>query len=63
MTALWWRRAMAALAKWPEFSNAECRVEIIQGGHWGMLDHPDDVNRLMLEWFEAPISAARRTAT
>jgi hypothetical protein len=39
--------------------DAECRIEIIQGGHWAMLDHPDDVNKLMLEWFEAPASTAR----
>lgn len=43
----------------PKYMDAECRVEIIQGGHWGMLDHPDDVNKLMLEWFESPTSTAR----
>jgi pimeloyl-ACP methyl ester carboxylesterase len=43
----------------PSRIEAECRIEIIQGGHWSMLDHPDDVNRLMVEWFEAPISTAR----
>jgi pimeloyl-ACP methyl ester carboxylesterase len=44
----------------PSRMDAECRIEIIQGGHWSMLDHPDDVNRLMLEWFEAPVSTARK---
>jgi pimeloyl-ACP methyl ester carboxylesterase len=39
--------------------DAECRIEIIQGGHWSMLDHPDDVNKLMLEWFESEASTAR----
>ena len=28
----------------PSRMDAECRIEIIQGGHWSMLDHPDDVN-------------------
>ena len=44
----------------PKYMDAECRVEITQGGHWGMLDHPDDVNKLMLEWFESPASTARQ---
>jgi len=35
----------------PGWVDAECRVEFIQGGHWSMLDHPDDVNVRMLEWF------------
>lgn len=43
----------------PKFMDAECRIEITQGGHWGMLDHPDDVNKLMLEWFESEPSTAR----
>ena len=43
----------------PKYMDAECRIEITQGGHWGMLDHPDDVNKLMLEWFESPASTAR----
>lgn len=43
----------------PRYMDAECRVEIIQGGHWAMLDHPDDVNRRMLDWFESEISTAR----
>ena len=42
----------------PKYMDAECRIEIIQGGHWGMLDHPDDVNKLMLEWFGSPASTA-----
>ena len=44
----------------PKYMDAECRIEIIQGGHWGMLDHPDDVNKLMLEWFDSPASTARQ---
>ena len=28
----------------PSRVDAECRIEFIQGGHWSMLDHPDDVN-------------------
>ena len=43
----------------PRMMDAECRIEVIQGGHWGMLDHPDDVNKLMLEWFESEASTAR----
>jgi pimeloyl-ACP methyl ester carboxylesterase len=43
----------------PSLMDAECRIEIIQGGHWSMLDHPDDVNKLMLEWFESEASTAR----
>ncbi len=35
----------------PRLMDAECRVEVIQGGHWSMLDHPDDVNVRMLDWF------------
>jgi pimeloyl-ACP methyl ester carboxylesterase len=35
----------------PSRVDAECRIEIIQGGHWSMLDHPDDVNVRMLDWF------------
>ena len=35
----------------PSRVDAECRIEFIQGGHWSMLDHPDDVNVRMLEWF------------
>lgn len=43
----------------PQKMDAECRIEIIQGGHWGMLDHPDDVNKLMVEWFDSEASTAR----
>jgi pimeloyl-ACP methyl ester carboxylesterase len=43
----------------PRRMDAECRVEIIQGGHWSMLDHPDDVNKLMVEWFDSEPSTAR----
>jgi pimeloyl-ACP methyl ester carboxylesterase len=43
----------------PNLMDAECRIEIIQGGHWSMLDHPDDVNKLMVEWFESEPSTAR----
>ena len=43
----------------PSRMDAECRIEIIQGGHWSMLDHPDDVNKLMVEWFESEPSTAR----
>jgi pimeloyl-ACP methyl ester carboxylesterase len=35
----------------PSRVDAECRIEFIQGGHWSMLDHPDDVNVRMLDWF------------
>ena len=35
----------------PRWVDAECRIEMIQGGHWSMLDHPDDVNVRMLDWF------------
>ena len=35
----------------PSRVDAECRVEMIPGGHWSMLDHPDDVNVRMLDWF------------
>jgi pimeloyl-ACP methyl ester carboxylesterase len=35
----------------PSRVDAECRIEMIQGGHWSMLDHPDDVNVRMLDWF------------
>ena len=35
----------------PRHVDAECRIEFIQGGHWSMLDHPDDVNVRMLDWF------------
>ena len=35
----------------PKHVDAECRIEFIQGGHWSMLDHPDDVNVRMLDWF------------
>jgi pimeloyl-ACP methyl ester carboxylesterase len=30
-----------------KYMDAECRVEVTQGGHWAMLDYPDDVNRLI----------------
>jgi pimeloyl-ACP methyl ester carboxylesterase len=53
---LWKRQAIET----PRYCDAECRVEIIQGGHWSMLDHPDDVNKLMLEWFESEPSTARQ---
>ena len=43
----------------PTMMDAECRIEIIQGGHWCMLDHPDDVNKLMVEWFGSEASTAR----
>jgi pimeloyl-ACP methyl ester carboxylesterase len=43
----------------PRYMDAECRIEIIQGGHWSMLDHPDDVNKLMVEWFDSEPSTAR----
>jgi pimeloyl-ACP methyl ester carboxylesterase len=43
----------------PSRMDAECRIEIIQGGHWSMLDHPDDVNKLMVEWFDSEPSTAR----
>lgn len=35
----------------PKYMDVECRVEMMQGSHWAMLDHPDDFNRLMLDWF------------
>ncbi|MFE3644810.1 alpha/beta fold hydrolase [Streptomyces sp. NPDC059169] len=47
----------------PRYMDAECRVETVQGGHWVMLDHPDDVNKRMLEWFESEPSTARAEAT
>lgn len=34
----------------PKYMDAECQVEKIQGSHWAMLDHPEEFNRLMLEW-------------
>jgi pimeloyl-ACP methyl ester carboxylesterase len=43
----------------PRYMDAECRIEIIQGGHWSMLDHPDDVNKLMVDWFDSEPSTAR----
>lgn len=36
----------------PKYMDAECRIELMQGGHWAMLDHPDDFNRLMLDWLK-----------
>ena len=37
----------------PSRVDAECRIEFIQGGHWSMLDHPDDVNVRMIDWFDS----------
>jgi pimeloyl-ACP methyl ester carboxylesterase len=37
----------------PSRVDAECRVEFIQGGHWSMLDHPDDVNVRLIDWFDS----------
>jgi pimeloyl-ACP methyl ester carboxylesterase len=36
------------------FIDGPFRYERLDAGHWMMLDRPDDVNRLLLEFLEQP---------
>jgi pimeloyl-ACP methyl ester carboxylesterase len=41
------------MLKTPEFMEAEWRYERIEtGSHWIMLDEPEQVNRLILDWLD-----------
>jgi pimeloyl-ACP methyl ester carboxylesterase len=39
-----------------EFVDGEWRHERIEAGHWVPLEHPDLVNRLLIEWFSTSAS-------